>query len=558
MTTKLERHEIAFRVASNLLEKLGKVGRSLSRDLLQDRHSRLVSVAINPSGYSDWREFFRDYQAMSLLKKYPGLNLNVDRRQVAIDKFLKSEQTCVATNQRLSTLIRSPAMYNVAQRARSYIARILGSFSWDVAVQYFDFGPGANSGIPRRRSHLCNKIGNPIPTVTGDCSVLLDAYMKFDPHIGSLITDKTLVKGSGVTTVPKDARCDRVIAVEPLWNMFFQKGIGRMIRNRLKIAGLDLDKGQPRNQELARLGSLDGSLATIDLSSASDTIAKSLVELLLPDDWLQAMMTVRSPYCKLPNGDELLLRKFSSMGNGFTFELESLIFLALCKAVYPAGRIGRDILVFGDDIIFPSDLVNDLVAALSFFGFTTNIEKTFTSGPFRESCGKHYFRGRDVTPFFLKKEIRTPLDMFWLSNSIKRLAFRFLGFGYGLYDGFSEPYRLSTSYIPRRLLNLSCPDGYGDDALVRDFDDAKPSIRSPNSGLEGFASRYLQLRRRHFEYDGIPGLVTKLWFTRRLKELGELSQLTRRDYRPGFRYVITTRVYPQWCTLGPWIAGFSL
>lgn len=555
MTTNFECDGVFHRVASEILKNLGKVGRSLSRDLLSGNHGRIPNVTINPHGYSDWREFFRDYQAASLLRKYPGLNLNVDRHQVAIDKFLKSEQTCRDTNQRLLKLIRSPDMYNVAQRAKSFIARILGDFSWDSAVQYFDFGPGANVGIPRSRSHLCNKIGNLNPTVTGDCSVLLDAYLGFDPHMGEAINDRCIVKGSRVTTVPKDARCDRVIAVEPQWNMFFQKGIGGMIRKRLKVIGLDIDCGQPRNQELARLGSLDGSLSTIDLASASDTIAKSLVELLLPSDWLSAMEIVRSPYCTLPNGDSLLLRKFSSMGNGFTFELESLIFLALCKAVYPAGRIGREILVYGDDIIFPSRKVPALIEALSFFGFTTNLEKTFIDGPFRESCGKHYFLGHDVTPFFFKKKIRSYQDMFWLTNSIKRLAFRFCGFGFGLDARFEQAWKHALNSLPHRFQSLSCPDGYGDDAVVRDFDECTPSIRSPNSGWEGYVSRYLGQRRRLIEHSELPALITKLWYTRRSLELGELSQLTRIQPSTVFRYYIGRRVYPQWCTLGPWVSG---
>lgn len=557
MSTKTECRSITSVVVPSILENLGIVGRSLSRDFRSGNHSRIVTTAINPMGYSDWREFFRDYQAMSLLKKYPGLNLNVDKRQVALDKFLKSEQTCTASNLRLLTLIRNPRMFAIAERAKSIIRRILGDFSWDVALKYCDFGPGSNVGVSRKHSHLCKKIGNLNPTVTGDCLPLLNAYLRFDPHLGDVINDLVVVKGSKITTVPKDAKCDRVIAIEPLWNMFFQKGIGGMIRKRLKVIGIDLDNGQTKNQSLARKGSLTGSLSTIDLASASDTISLSLVELLLPSDWLAAMEIVRSPFCTMPDGNRLLLRKFSSMGNGFTFELETLIFLALSKATYPAARIGPDLLVYGDDIVFPSHKSRDLIESLSFFGFDTNKEKSFIEGPFRESCGKHYFLGQDVTPFYLKKVVRSYHELFWLANSIKRLAFRSMGFGYGLDSRYQQAYNLVVESIPDRFRSFSCPDGYGDDALVQDLDHALPSLTKHSGQWEGFMSRYLGQRRRTFSYSDVPGLISKLWYTRRELELGEMSQLTRIQYSTDFKLFTGKRVYPQWCTLGPWLAGFS-
>jgi len=335
--------------------------------------------------------------------------------------------------------------------------------------------------------------------------------------------------------------------------MFFQKGIGGMIRRRLRLKGVDLDDGQPVNQELARQGSETGCLATIDLSSASDTISHDLVEFLLPDDWYIAMSTVRSTVCDIPNGDRVFLQKFSSMGNGYTFELESLIFYALVKAVFPNGRPGRDVAVFGDDIILPSTEAGRLIELLGSIGFSTNKEKSFISGPFRESCGKHYFRGRDVTPFYLKKEIASYHDILWLINSIRRFAHRYLGIGYGC-DGCLFPTWLSlTKRLPRRFQSLSCPEGFGDDAVVRDFDECSPRPR-PNKGqVEGYSSSFLALRRNPLEYDGMPGLITKLWYSRREAGLGEHSQYSRTDYTPIYRLAVSKREYPRWSTLGPWV-----
>ena len=196
--------------------------------------------------------------------------------------------------------------------------------------------------------------------------------------------------------------------------MFFQKGIGGTMRERLRRIGINLND-QSLNQRLALKGSITGELATIDLSSASDSVSLGLVDFLIPEDWREAIGVTRSHFCQLPGGSFACLKKVSSMGNGFTFELESLIFYALAKAVYPTGKTGRDISVYGDDIIVPTAGVGQLVDLLKFCGFSTNVEKSFWSGPFRESCGKHYFRGHEVTPLYVRKDVTCIDDRVWLS-----------------------------------------------------------------------------------------------------------------------------------------------
>ena len=198
--------------------------------------------------------------------------------------------------------------------------------------------------------------------MTGECAALGEALFSVYPQWRKAIVPEfpegspeyDIVPGNSITTVPKSSKTDRVIAIEPLLNMFVQKGIGGMIRRRLKRVGIDLDS-QKRNQELAKLGSLSKTLATIDLSSASDTISLGLVEWLVPADWVLAMKICRSPIGTLPSGERIRYQKISSRGNGFTFELESMIFYALTRAVAESmDESVRDIAVFGDDIIAPT------------------------------------------------------------------------------------------------------------------------------------------------------------------------------------------------------------
>lgn len=91
--------------------------------------------------------------------------------------------------------------------------------------------------------------------------------------------------------------------------------------------------------------------------------------------------------------------KFSSMGNGTTFVLETLIFSSICVAM---GLKPREFAVYGDDIVVPSESVPLLMKTLRFIGFLPNEEKTHTVGPFRESCGVNAFNGVDITPFYLR------------------------------------------------------------------------------------------------------------------------------------------------------------
>lgn len=208
----------------------------------------------------------------------------------------------------------------------------------------------------------------------------------------------SVVKGSKFITVPKTAKTDRGICIEPGLNMYVQLGIGAYIRKRLSFIGLDISH-QDRNQELARRA-YKCNFATIDLSAASDSISRVLVERALPPDWVSLLSSCRS-YNTVINGVAKPLEKFSSMGNGFTFELETLLFYALCKVIIPS-HFHSDISVYGDDIIVPQEYANDLIEALEFLGFRVNQQKSFLAGNFFESCGTDWFKGVNVRPFYLK------------------------------------------------------------------------------------------------------------------------------------------------------------
>jgi hypothetical protein len=261
------------------------------------------------------------------------------------------------------------------------------------------------------------------------------------------VLEKIVVPGNVMFTVPKKTDIDRVACKEPDLNMFIQKGIGNHISDCLLRVGINLND-QSINRSLARVGSITQELVTFDLSSASDSVTTDLVWLLLPECWYTLLDSVRSPVTII-DGEEHRNHMFSSMGNGFTFELESLIFLALTQAIcYFRGARGV-VSVYGDDIICPKGISTYLPYVFQYVGFSVNLEKSCTEGDFRESCGGHYKNGVDITPFYVKAPLSTLVDVIHVANKLREWA----GVdGYRILD--PEVYDIWVwlrSFIPKRF-----------------------------------------------------------------------------------------------------------
>ena len=219
-----------------------------------------------------------------------------------------------------------------------------------------------------------------------------------------------VVEGSRLSFVSKNDSVARTICVEPVLNMFYQLGIGSIIESRLRTYfGINLSTQPDRNRALAKAGSKDGSVCTIDLESASDAMSLRLLELCLPREVLTMLRVCRSPKT-LIHGEWHELHMVSSMGNGFTFPLQTCLFACAVRSVYRSLGIHEKIEVFGDDIICVKQAYNRLTKFLSLLGFFVNKTKSFSEGPFRESCGHDYFKGRNVRSVFVKA-LRNPADL---------------------------------------------------------------------------------------------------------------------------------------------------
>jgi len=229
-----------------------------------------------------------------------------------------------------------------------------------------------------------------------------------------------------VVFVPKTLKTPRVIAIEPTCMQYMQQGISvvltryleeRTVRNdRNNSFGMIGFKHQDPNREMARAGSVDGELSTVDLSDASDRVSVQHVEDLF---WyfpslLEGVLSVRSSKAEVQGQGVLSLAKYASMGSALTFPIEAMVFLtavfvgiekALGQPLTPRtirSFVSR-VRVYGDDIVVPTALVYDVISQLEAYGLKVNVNKTYRAGKFRESCGGDYYDGDWVTPVRVRR-----------------------------------------------------------------------------------------------------------------------------------------------------------
>lgn len=440
--------------------------------------------------HEEQEKFFKRYQIGALLKKYPP-EVSSGTKLAAYNTFLEGEKFCKLYNEENYKLLtsldsRHPLFFGVIAEIRKDIQQVLGN-SPDLGYIYRQsmHGPGSSIGDYREGRVTPFYKWSTLPySVTRGCLPYAKELILSDPRwIGALddwyrkktnnlygyidMEDfwNTIFKCTDenrITTVPKSAKTDRTIAIEPVLNVFIQLGVDRLIRRRLRrIWGYDLNS-QTRNQELARLGSINDDLTTVDKRMASETVSLKICELLLPAQWYSLLLDLRSPFGNL-EGDIISYEKLSSMGNGFTFAIESLIFAALVRCSIRRTRSKRVSAVFGDDVVLPTTAYGYYRELLKASGFLVNEDKSFSDGLFRESCGKDYINGNLVRPFFLKKKVRTLRDLFYVHNSFYLLQ-ESLPWAWNI--TFKAVLRLCKKYIPPSVRKQiygppsECLDGY--------------------------------------------------------------------------------------------------
>lgn len=442
----------------------------LLADVLQVAKSRAT-----PTEYPSAQQYLKSAVLASVFSKVqldiPGLN----PREAAVERFNEAEKLCRIANRRIihyrkhdfasRPLVKRYDVHQVFHLARRKISEWLSRYEPEDLLEHARHGPGGCGG---EKEHKVKRpftlpyykfAKTPQGVSQGAYFLYLRGIAKSDIWISAIARDLSssgappnlevmslenrlqladsvleIVRGNDVGFVVKTFSTDRSISSEPQGSVYTQLGLGGIFRDALKLAGCDLDD-QSRNQSLAYAGTVEEQDShvpvTIDMRMASDCNPTELVRELFEPKWFELMDALRSREGRY-EGKWFKWAKFSSMGNGFTFELESMIFYALAQACCdlsgetqwfsdtfgPRYKYGQ-LSVYGDDIIVPQGCVHHLIHVLRFCGFQTNSEKTFVSGPFRESCGSDWFSGIDVRTAYYKGDLSHIRDIVKLLNVVK-------------------------------------------------------------------------------------------------------------------------------------------
>lgn len=434
---------------------------------------QLFRLETDPRNYADPELYFKDIFVTEFLRKLETDIPGIDRARNAELAFYANEAQCAKSNARLSALRHHAPLgpndgriMEILSMVRKNVRRILGLLPNDIELR---FGPGATFDDRGRLTTIPDKMSSR-PTVTASSQALLpfwerSAWARSRYSSFPLDSSPKVIRGNRFTTVPKDALKRRGICIEPSINVSLQLGVGRYLKSRLRSSGLDLLNGQEIHRSIACSASRSGEFATIDLSNASDTICTEFVRLCVPGDWHTLLNTLRSP-TTLISGKTHFLSKFSSMGNGFTFELETLLFASVCLTISQLrdcdAVLGNGIWVYGDDIIVPTTISADVVSFLRYLGLEPNYRKTFLEGPFRESCGGDFFDGVPVRAHYQKVDPHEPQEVIAMANGIRRVLHSSRQFTGKSRQHLLGCWRACLDLLPSEIKRLRGPESLGD------------------------------------------------------------------------------------------------
>lgn len=375
-------------------------------------------------------------------------------------------------------------LLSVLGEAALLCQRILGELSVEEVFGECGHGPNATSTVKKDMSYLDIKsldFGGTDAAIETFFehylvwnSSLRDELAKFLP-LPETGNGVTVVRGDKLSFVPKKFDSLRSMSVQPTLNLFFQLGTGRVIQDRLKrFANIDIESQTDCHMKMAQLASLYPEIgdATLDWRQASDRIWVTICEKIMPKDWFEWCCLIRTDSTEYNTGDlshTVPLPMIGTMGNGFTFPLQTLVFYCLLRGLARVCRTREiGISVYGDDCIVPVELVPHVSALAEKLGWNINEDKSFSIGGFRESCGMDSYRGMPVRPFRIERPADTKNK-----NSLKAWA-------YVCYNGIQEaiaPLQLSGRSVYAWLVKfhekwdlgaiLVVPPRYSDGSGVR-------------------------------------------------------------------------------------------
>lgn len=420
----------------------------LYQDLLSDLAYPQYFPGCSASHYAKWA------LSETFLKKYQGATDSEACDAVARDKFRTVNTRCGAWQLEESSIGDSILVGEFRKAMFDFFEHRVGRLplvhSHHSILDMARNGPGASVGSDSTDFYSKLFDSDLSATSSGLYRLYTDYIKDFPLWSDAEETRKRtfgspdIVAGNRMSFVPKNTTTSRSICVEPVLNMFFQLGLGGLLEKRLwDCFHIDLARQPDINRRLALRASLTSRhspgerMVTIDLASASDSMSMKMLSEFLPPSFLNWLCMLRSPTSQ-DGEEEIVLNMVSTMGNGFTFPLQTALFSCVVSAAFSVDSITRinnpreprllnqpepNWGVFGDDIIVPYRLYGKVRRLLEILGFELNTDKTCVYGSFRESCGVDAYDGVDVRGVYLKT-LRTPQDVYSIVNQLNVWSFR--------------------------------------------------------------------------------------------------------------------------------------
>lgn len=344
-----------------------------------------------------YRGFYVCYQFLSFLTHLTLIDVEVDLEGEYED-----------TESYLRTIEYDP---RTCAEMNSIMREWMAGFS----IQESNFHPSHGPGAVAEQSATSGQLAK--YQYLGTDPLLVYAFKKFagvDVATYFPFEAKALDRTSVVVFVPKSMKTRRSISKEPATLQYLQQGVSRCLVDYIH-GHSDLSqhinlRRQDLNASLAIRSSGTGAFATIDLSSASDTVTTTLVKTVFRGTpALPFLVALRSRTAVLPSGKTVQLEKFAPMGSALCFPIQTLLFSCAVELAVRRRSFWDPVYtdtwrVYGDDIIVPDVLFTDAVELLEQLGFRVNVAKSYSKPyRFRESCGGEGYDGRAVTPLKISR-----------------------------------------------------------------------------------------------------------------------------------------------------------
>lgn len=324
----------------------------------------------------------------------------------------------------------SPNQRRIVEEIRSTLDSDLnlGKLDEAISASRLKFGPGASYECGRQDGlsskvivHLMGMLKARHVRLAQAIGIAEEESVVFSSLNERMIDNSETI--ARLIMVPKGIKKKRGITVEETQTGLLEQKVRDILLYLIERSEYHIFlNDQTVNKTLALIGSKSGhqsSLTTIDLHAASDSVTLALVAHLFRGTGLfRILMDSRSYLIEdSRKGKEKVtrLKSYAGMGNAVTFPLQSIVYASIVHLA--ARRLGwnRDFKylpysVYGDDIIVPDWLYDEVTSILTDLDFVVNDDKSFRSDtPFKESCGIEALSGHDVTPVRMSRKLYVSL-----------------------------------------------------------------------------------------------------------------------------------------------------